>query len=102
MAASAGAVDAANLAMQLGWVAAGSIWCVAALTEELSFLEPMLETLTVMREMTETAVKDQQKLTAIAKRCTHHTACFVVKCRRNLTLDISDRYGCDSAQSRTV
>ncbi|CAM9783453.1 unnamed protein product [Scytosiphon promiscuus] len=55
---------------------------MAELGEELPFLQPALKTLTIIREKAETVQSIPEESSALAERCTHLTACVVVKCRR--------------------
>ena len=75
--------QAASLALKMGSAAVDAITFMAGLGEELPVIEPVLKTLTAIREKVETVKSNRGELAALRERCTYITACFIVKCRQN-------------------
>lgn len=101
---SEAAAQAASLTLTMGSAAVDAITLMAGLGEELPIIEPVLKTLTAIREKGETVKRNREELAALRERCTYITACFIVKCRRNPTseMDVGPIEGCVEAALQFV
>ena len=75
--------EAAKLARRMGSATVDAILLMACLGEELPFLEPVLKTITAIREKVDTVKKNREELAALEERCTFLTAWVIEKHRRN-------------------
>lgn len=100
------AVEAANLALKMGSAAVDVVSFMADLGEELPVLNPLLKTITAIREKVETVKSNREELHALQQRCTYVTACVIVKLRQGPSsssgLDVTPLKDCiDAARTFT-
>lgn len=93
------AAEAAGVALKMGSAALGAVSFMTDLGEELPLLQPVLKTLTVIREKVEMVKKNQEEFKRLDDRCTYIMACVIVKCRQNPNseMDIAPLVDCVEA-----
>ncbi|CAM9324987.1 unnamed protein product [Ectocarpus sp. 13 AM-2016] len=86
---------AAKCAREVGSAAVDAVSFVAELGEGLPLFQPVVKTLTAIREKVKTVTSNREDLAALGERCVYITACVIVKFRKGSSeLDVAPLEDC--------
>lgn len=94
---------AAKCAREVSSAAVDAVSFVAELGEGLPLFQPVLKTLTAIRENVKTVISNREDLAALRERCAYITACVIVKFRKGSSeLDVAPLEDCIRAAGTLV